>query len=83
MSPELIGAVCTGLSVLLGAWNKRQSNQLKTLRGDVARLTNWQTTARDYIGQLLFVMATHGVKPPLPPAELGLTTPTADNPPED
>jgi hypothetical protein len=83
MSPELIGAVCTGLSVLLASWNKRQGTQLKELRGDVSRLSGWQTTARDYIGQLLFVMAVHGVKPPLPPAELGLTIPTADIPPEE
>lgn len=82
MSPELILAISSGLSGLLGAWNARQARQLKALRDEVSGLTSWQATARGYIGQLLFVMATHGLTPPLPPASLGLTMPTTDDPPE-
>lgn len=77
-----VGAVAT----LLGAWQGRQTRQIKTLRDKLAAqdqrietLATWQTTAREYIGQLLYVMAVHGVKPPRPPAELGLTVPTADD----
>jgi hypothetical protein len=52
-----------------------QRRQIKALRGQVGNLSTWQSTAREYIGQLLYVMAVHGVKPPRPPDALGLTIP--------
>lgn len=69
------GAVAT----VLGGWQTRQTRQIGELRRRVTEqeqkinaLTSWQTRARQYIGQLLFVMALHGVSPPTPPASLGL-----------
>lgn len=79
-----VGAVAT----LLGAWQGRQARQIKTLNdqvstltGQVKQLTTWRTTATEYIGQLLFVMAQRGIVPPQPPESLGLTVTTERNAP--
>jgi len=81
MSLEAVMWAAGAVATVLTGWQGMQSRQLKQLRNRVreqdariATLATWQTTAREYIGQLLFVMAVHGVKPPQPPDSLGLTT---------
>lgn len=72
MNPELISAIGGAIAIVLGAWNARQGRQLKALREQVDTLTGWRTTATEYIGQLMFALALHGIKPPKPPESLGL-----------
>lgn len=79
MSLEAVMWAAGAVATVLTGWQGMQSRQLKLLRDRVkeqdariATLATWQTTAREYIGQLLFVMAVHGVKPPTPPESLGL-----------
>ncbi|PXY17339.1 hypothetical protein [Prauserella flavalba] len=83
MSPEAITAIFSGLVALLGGWNARQGQRIKALEEKVGALTSWKDTARDYIGTLLFVMRTHGITPPEPPASLGLTVPRTPNQTEE
>lgn len=80
LTPELVTTIGAALAAVLGAWNARQGRQLKELQKQVGNLTSWRTTATDYIGQLLFVMRSHGVTPPPPPASLGLAMPEPPDP---
>jgi len=75
ISPETLSGITGILSAALGAWNARQGRQIRALQEQVSTLTSWRTMATQYIGTLLWAMASHGIPAPAPPPLLGLVPP--------
>lgn len=81
-----IGAAAGGIGTVMAALNRVESVNAVTLttRNDALESENtelyaWKLTARAYIVTLISRILDHGIVPPVPPQQLGLTLKGEDN----